>query len=46
MSPHPVLDIADTVHVERVEANFLLSSARFLGLAGAAPIKNSRLDLH
>jgi hypothetical protein len=25
---------------------FLLSSARFLGLAGAAPIKNSRLDPH
>src|SRR4029077_20574179 len=22
MSPHPVLDMADTVHVERVEANF------------------------
>src|SRR5271154_5009324 len=41
MRPHPMLNMADAVHVERIETNFFCHRPGSWGLAGAALVENS-----
>ena len=46
MGPHAVLDMADAVHVERVQADFFCHRPGSWALRVRRLCKNSRLDLH